>query len=71
VVSDGSFRDAYGTAAWVIEGDNHVGRIVGRVISPGGGLDQSPYRSELTGIYAVMKFIGKLCEFYNIVEGSI
>ncbi len=70
-VSDGSLRDNYGTAAWVIEGDNCVGRIIGRNISPGSGLDQSPYRSELTGIYAVMKFIGKLCECYNIAEGFI
>ncbi len=40
-VSDGSFKDTYGTAAWVLEGDNTAGRIIGRVISPGTGSDQS------------------------------
>jgi hypothetical protein len=32
-VSDVSFKDAYGMAAWVLKGKNKVGRINGRVIS--------------------------------------
>lgn len=31
-VSDGSFKDGYGTAAWVLEGIDNRGRIVGQVI---------------------------------------
>jgi hypothetical protein len=70
-VSNGSFRSTSGTAAWVIKRDDCVGRIVGHVISPSSGTDQSPYRNELTGIYRVMKFCGKLCELCKITEGSI
>ncbi len=58
-VSNGSFRSTYGTAAWVIEGNNSMGWIVGRVISLSSGTDQSPYRSELAQIYAGMKFVKK------------
>jgi hypothetical protein len=70
-VSDGSFKTEYGTAAWVIEGVDSHGRILGQVIAPGGPSDQSPYRSELTGIYSIMIMVNRLCEFYDIKEGEI
>jgi hypothetical protein len=34
--SDGSFKDEYGSAAWVIEGGDSQGRIIVRVIAPQG-----------------------------------
>jgi hypothetical protein len=50
-VSDDSFKDQYGTAAWVIEGSSdRQGRISGAVIVPGHAEDQSTYHSELVGI---------------------
>jgi hypothetical protein len=61
-VSDGSFKDTCGTAAWVIEGESSDGRLLGKAIAPGGSCDQSPYRSELAGIAATIFFINKLCE---------
>jgi hypothetical protein len=69
-VSDGSFKNEYGTAAWVIEGADSHGRILGQVIAPGGPSDHSPYRSELTGIYSIMIMVNRLCEFYDIKEGE-
>jgi hypothetical protein len=53
-ISDGSFQDQYGTAAWFMEGACSLGRIVGAVMVPGTGKDQSAYRSELTGIYSFL-----------------
>ncbi len=44
-VSDGSFKDGYGTAAWVLEGGDCRGRIVGQVIAPGDEQDHLAYRS--------------------------
>ncbi len=46
-VSDRSYKSSYGTEAWIIEGEDSSGRVVGCLISPGRGSDQSPYRSEL------------------------
>jgi hypothetical protein len=70
-VSDGSYKEEYGTAAWVIEGDSAIGRILGRVIVPGGAHDHSSYRSELAGILAIMTITNKLCDFYDIDNGSV
>ncbi len=52
-VGDGSFKETYQTAAWVLEGDTPAGSIIGHVISPGNGSDQSAYRSELPGIMSL------------------
>jgi hypothetical protein len=70
-VSDGSYKEEYGTAAWAIEGDDNNGRIVGKVIVPGGAHVHSSYRSELAGILAIMTITNKLCDFYDIKDGSI
>jgi hypothetical protein len=70
-VSDGSFKETYGTAAFVLEGESSTGRIVGTVIAPGNAQTHSPYRSELTGIYATMILVQKLCQYYDISSGQI
>jgi hypothetical protein len=70
-ISNGSFRDQYGTAAWVLEGSNSNGRIVGAVIAPGTAKDQSAYRSELVGIYSILLCVKKLCNFFHITQGCI
>jgi hypothetical protein len=70
-VSDGSFKDTYGTVAWVLEGDNSAGCIIGRVISPGTGSDQSAYRSKLSGILAIMIMVKHICSYHHISEGSV
>ena len=70
-ISDGSFQDTYGTAAWVLEGIDSVGRIKGAVVVPGTAKDQSAYRSELAGIYSIMVAVTKLCKFFEIQQGAI
>lgn len=56
-VSDCSFKDKYGTAAWVLEGNNHRGRNSGAVIVPGNAEDQLSYKSELAGIDKVFNYV--------------
>jgi hypothetical protein len=70
-VSDGSFQDQYGTAAWVMEGECSIGRISGEVVMPGTSQDQSAYRSKLFGIYSIMVCTKKLCEYFQITSGFI
>ncbi len=70
-ISDGSFQDTYGTAAWVVEGTDSNGRALGAVVVPGSAKDQSAYRSELAGLYSILVFVKQLCEFYQISSGSI
>lgn len=70
-VSDGSFKDDYGTAQWILEGKNSHGRMVGQVITPGGPCNHSSYRSELSGIYSILVVVNQLCAHYQIVDGEI
>jgi hypothetical protein len=59
-VSDGSFKLRHdGTAAMIIvdptTGDPpSTTRMVGCHVTPGNPTDQSPYRSELSGIYGIL-----------------
>jgi hypothetical protein len=46
-------------------------RLLGKVIAPGGPLDHSDYRSELTGILAIMVIVDLVCKYYWIMEGTI
>jgi len=70
-VSDGSFKDEGGTAAWIIENEAGTQRIMGTVEVPGYGSDQSAYRSELVGIYAMIVIVEKIKEMWTLTGGCI
>jgi hypothetical protein len=70
-VSNGSFKDTFGTVAWTIGTETQECLIAGRVVCPGGQSDQSSYQSELTGIYALLTITHHLCKYYIIVDGQI
>jgi hypothetical protein len=70
-LSDGSYKDSRGASAWVLEADSSVGRIKGWTMVPGTTEDHSAYRSELTGLLAILVFIEELCTFHNISSGGI
>ena len=48
-VSDGSFKDSHGTAAFILQGDNPKKAIEGRNQTHGLKQDQCAYQSELGG----------------------
>lgn len=70
-VSDGSYKEGFGTSAWVIQGkdENHEARGVNVV--PGHTTDQSAYRSKLAGIHGIVAFANQWCSLHDITEGSI
>jgi hypothetical protein len=68
-VSDGSFKEAFGTAAWMIHINNNC-EIRGHCITPGNSSDQSAYRSELAGIYGIACTIWYLHSKHGL-SGSI
>ncbi len=67
---DVSFKDGYVTAAWVIEGDNAIGRTIGRVIVPGGEKDHAPYHSEQAGILSTMIVVNYYVIFITSQKGQ-
>jgi len=70
-VTDGSFKDNFGTAAWILECANTSQQMSGSVVAPGSAHDHSSYRSELSGVYAALLVTNRLCLYFNISEGSI
>jgi hypothetical protein len=70
-VCDGSFKDAFGTAAYVLEGATMAKRMVVVLVTPGEPSDQSPYRSELSGLYGVVTMVHIICAQFKITSGAI
>lgn len=70
-VSDGSFKDQYGTAAWTIQAPNSMAHLTRVNIIPGAPNIQSAYKSELGGLYGIIVAVEALCEHYDIDSGSI
>lgn len=70
-ISDGSYKDTYGTAAWMIGDPDTVSFISGKSICPGAACDHDAYRSELAGIHSIIAVMKKFCEYYDILDGSI
>jgi hypothetical protein len=70
-VSDGSFKDAFGTAAWVIQGETTEGEVLGRCSVPGPAEWQSAYRSELCGILGSVYCITNLVAKKGITTGKV
>ena len=70
-VSNGSFKNLFGTASWVIENASGSQRILGNVLIPGFKSDQSAYRSEIGGIYGLVLVVELTKEMWNLDKGAI
>jgi len=53
-VSDGSYKDDNGSAAWIIEGPNSTLQLVRQVFTPGHPGDHSSFHSKVAGIVSVL-----------------
>lgn len=71
-VSDGSYKDQYGTSAGIISSSESDGDMLYFVNSvPGIPSDQGSYRSELAGILGTLHITESLCNQYQITSGSL
>jgi hypothetical protein len=64
-VSDGSFKEEHGTAAWIVVVSDKC-CIEGKVITPGLPSVQSAYRSELAGIFGILATITLLKKRFHV-----
>jgi hypothetical protein len=64
-VSDGSFKEEHGTAAWIVVVSDKC-CIEGKVITPGLPSVQSAYRSELAGIFGILATITLLEKRFHV-----
>ena len=71
-VSDGSFKDKFGTACWILKAeDQESGDIRCPCVVPGGDESHSAYRSELAGLYGMATMVWTICEFYQVKDGVV
>jgi len=70
-VSDGSFHEAAGAAAWTIEGNTAMHGLRGEGRTPAGNEDHSTYRSELFGLWGMMYTLLRFTTDQNIQEGHV
>ena len=69
-VSDGSFKNQAGSAAWIIESQDKTASISGVSIFPGPRSIQSAYRSKVLGLLATMETINILAKKFDINSGG-
>ena len=70
-VSDGSYKDNLGTAAWTIGSITATSWIEGRTWIPGSAKDQCSARSELGGLYSLVRLVGIITKYYQINSGGV
>ena len=70
-VSDGSFKEVFGTAAWTIRGASNEAFLTGVNVVPGAPTDQSAFQSELAGLYGILMAITTLCDCHQITTGRV
>ncbi len=57
-VSDGSYKDDAGAAAWIIEGSDSTSRLIGTWYTPGTTDNHSSFRSKIAGIILINQNFG-------------
>jgi hypothetical protein len=70
-LSDGSFKDGFGTSAIIIEATDPGDNIIAVNVVPGHRDTQSSYCSELAGIFGQVIMINTICNLHGITQGSI
>ncbi len=69
VVSDGSLKLGFGTAAFILAGGTH--EITGVNQVPGPIAEGDSHRCELSGLYGAVVLVNEICSLFNITSGSI
>ena len=70
-VSDGSFQHKFGTACFIIENKEGTERIVGLIDVPGFSDEHDAYRSELAGLYGLVRATMMLQDIGKLKGGGI
>jgi hypothetical protein len=71
-ITDGSCKDDHGTAAWkIVDLSNPHNILEGQCVTPGTLAQQCAYRSELSGLYAVVAATNAMIQYFDIEDRSV
>ncbi len=70
-VSNGSYQNNSGTAAWIIEESTGENQIQGSMITPGTTGDHSSFHSKAAGIYGILLTLFALHNNIANITGTI
>jgi len=70
-VSDGSYKDGCGTAAWILFSPTSKDKIQGYTTLPGSADDQYSFQSELGGLYSFVRMVKRLCHYNQISHDTV
>ena len=71
VVSNGSFKEGFGMAAFTIVGNVSSHQLVATNVTPSQRDDINSYHSELRGLYGVMAMVKQVVSYHDINNGQI
>ena len=70
-VTDASFKDCTGTAAFIMVSTTDEGHIKAVNTVPGPLKDGDSYRSELAGLFGIVLLTTIICQHHNITSGAV
>ena len=70
-IADGSYKDHYGTAAFILDANEDANSWVGVVPCYGDPSFHDAYRSELTGLLAIVTVLLAICNKHDIQDGIV
>jgi hypothetical protein len=70
-VSNRSFNDSQGMAAFILKGSLPAGQIIGVNVIPGAEESQSAYPSEPGGVAGILEALHCICRAHNITYGKV
>ena len=70
-ISDGSFKNANGTSAFLVCAEDDSKKIIDVNAVPGACKEQSAYRSELAGVSGILMVLDIVCTKFRITSGGI
>ena len=70
-IADGSYKDHYGTAAFILDANEDKNSWLGVLPCYGDPSFHDAYRSELTGLLAIVTILLAICNKYDIQDGIV
>jgi hypothetical protein len=70
-LSDGLYKDQFGTSAMIIKVQDLLHSIVAVNVVPGNSESQGSFQSELSGLFGLAVLVNVICSVHQVTQGAI